>query len=85
MNTRVTILPHKGSLSDLALQKGVKNLDGLLIFLRALPYGRTSSREDLSLVLSCHIGTCSTKHALIQPIAQEQKWPGIDLVLVMYK
>ena len=85
MSSSAPILPHKGPLSDLTLHKGIESRDQLLSYLRALPYGRTFNRDDFSLVLSSDKGTCSTKHALFQSIANEQDWSGVELLLVMYK
>ena len=45
-----------------------------------LPYGRTSSRTDLTAVLREGRGTCSSKHALLRLLASEQ---GIAVKLVL--
>lgn len=81
----MTIATRKGSLSDLALEYGLKTKEQLLSYVRSVPYGRSSNRGDFSLVFSENRGTCSTKHALIKSIAIEQQWTDTELVLVMYK
>jgi hypothetical protein len=45
-----------------------------------LPYGRNSDRANCRLVLSEGYGTCSTKHALLAELAQEQ---GVDITLTI--
>ena len=50
-----------------------------------LPYGRNSSRNDLSLVLSEQRGTCSSKHAYLKQFALDNNIEGVKLILGMYK
>ena len=57
----------------------------LLDYLRHLPYGRSSVRGQLDLVISEGKGTCSSKHALIASVANEQGWDDIELILCVYK
>lgn len=45
-------------------------------WVQALPYGRNADRTRPELVLSEHRGTCSTKHALLALLAEEQ---GLDV------
>jgi len=53
--------------------------------LSKLPYGRNSSRTDLSLVISEHKGSCSSKHAFLKKIADLNNLPNIKLILGLYK
>jgi Transglutaminase-like superfamily len=53
-------------------------------YLRALAYGRNSSRTDPLAVLREKRGTCSTKHALLARLAAEQQLP-IRLMLGIYE
>lgn len=76
---------NKGSLSALAVKNGVNNRIELLTHLRTIPYGRTASRTDFSLVLKQNLGTCSTKHALYKSISLEQGWDKTELLIVMYQ
>jgi hypothetical protein len=48
-----------------------------------LPYGRTSSRDNLMAVLTEGRGTCSTKHAILAELATEQRLP-VALMLGIY-
>ena len=54
-------------------------------FIQRIPYGRTSDRSDLSLVVSEGRGTCSSKHALLKVIADQNNIPDVKLILAMYK
>jgi hypothetical protein len=63
---------------------------GFTTFLQAaehvasLPYGRNTNRADFHLVLSEHRGTCSTKHAFLAALAEEQQL-DVRLVLAIYE
>jgi hypothetical protein len=63
---------------------------GLTTFLQAaehvanLPYGRNTDRADFHLVLNEHRGTCSTKHAFLAALAEEQQL-DVRLVLAIYE
>lgn len=48
-----------------------------------LPYGRTSSQDNLTAALTESRGTCSTKHALLAQLAIEQRLP-VALMLGIY-
>ena len=64
---------------------GIKNWSQLIEYIQKLPYGRTSNRTDLSLVISEQKGTCSSKHALLKQVADLNDIKGIQLVIGIYK
>lgn len=66
--------------SDLALSHGIIDWNQLLEHVKHLPYGRNANRSDYGLVLTEGKGSCSTKHALLKAIADEN---GIEAALVM--
>ena len=82
MNFQITI---PGKYSDLFLSKGIYDFDMALQYMRQLRYSRISDSLDLSLVLKEERGTCSTKHALLAAMAQEQNQTDIHLILAIYK
>ena len=59
---------------------GIADFAGAARHVRKLPYGRTASRTDVTLVLTEGRGTCTTKHALLAALAAEQ---GIDVALTL--
>ncbi len=65
-------------------QKGIHTWIQLLAYIRAIPYGRNANRTDVSLVLSEHQGTCSSKHALLKTVA-DHNMIVVDLMMGMYK
>ena len=74
-----------GSYSRLAVGFGLHNWEALIHHLRQLPYGRTSDRNRLELVLLENRGSCSSKHALAYAICQEQGWKEWQLTIGMYR
>ncbi|RYZ82042.1 MAG: hypothetical protein EOP06_22340 [Proteobacteria bacterium] len=53
-------------------------------FVKALPYGRNANRSDFGLVLSEQKGSCSSKHALLKAVADENKI-DVELVIGIYE
>ncbi len=78
-------LKPTGPLSQEVLKRNIQTWEELFDYVQHLSYGRTSRKQDLSLVLSEQIGSCSTKHALIRKIAIEQKVENIRLILGVYQ
>ena len=64
---------------------GIQNWSTLIEYIQNLPYGRTSNRTDLSLVIREQKGTCSSKHALLKHVADLNNIKGIKLVIGLYK
>jgi len=56
-----------------------------LIYIQDLPYARNSDRANPLLVLKEQTGTCSTKHALIKLLADENEKPEVKLMMGIYK
>ncbi len=56
-----------------------------LILLKKIPYGRTKDRANPCLVLKELQGTCSTKHAVLKLIAEEQAYDHVRLYLCLFK
>lgn len=77
------------SSSDILTQQlknsGIYSWEDLLIYVKNIPYGRNANREDLSLVLKENKGTCSSKHAFLKEVANQNKIPNIKLIIGIYK
>ncbi|HKO77969.1 MAG TPA: hypothetical protein VJU52_12155 [Flavobacterium sp.] len=77
------------SSSDILTQQlnnsGIFSWEELLIYVKNIPYGRNANREDLSLVLKENKGTCSSKHAFLKEVADQNKIPNIKLIIGIYK
>lgn len=54
-------------------------------YVQSLPYGRNENRKNPRLVLSEMKGTCSSKHAVLKLIADENNIENVKLILCLYK
>ena len=61
------------------------NFQETISFVKQIPYGRNSNREDLSLVISENKGTCSSKHAYLKDFAIKNKIPNVQLIIGIYR
>lgn len=72
-------------LTKLVKSFGVFTWEELLILIRKLPYGRNSNRNNLSLVLRELKGSCSSKHAFLKAVANENNILQVKLILGMHQ
>lgn len=75
----------KETYSKLCRDKGLNEFEALMNFVQSLPYGRNKERSDLTLVLKEERGTCSSKHAFLKKVADENNFKEVKLVLGIYK
>lgn len=68
-------LSDHGSLSQEFLARGCKNWKEAFCYVHQIPYARNSNSNHFHLVLEEACGTCSTKHALLAALAEEQDFP----------
>ncbi len=61
------------------------NFKETINFVKQIPYGRNSNRNDFSLVISENKGTCSSKHAYLKDFAVKNSIPNVQLFIGMYK
>ena len=88
MFSNTEILPNtKLNSNKLISQKflaiGISGFRDAVEYVHYLPYGRTSNRTNLLLVLDEKKGTCSSKHALLALLAKECSL-SLDLMLGIY-
>lgn len=57
----------------------------LIHHVQSLPYGRNANRHDFDLVIKEGRGTCSSKHAFLKKVANENGQQDIQLILGFYK
>ena len=80
-----TFLFSSDNLTQQIQNLGIDSWGDLLIYVKKIPYGRNTNREDLSLVLKENKGTCSSKHAFLKEIANQNNIPNIKLLIGIYK
>ncbi len=74
-----------GELTSRLQSLGIHDMQTFMNFIMHIPYGRNSDRSNPELVLSEMKGTCSTKHALVKMVADENELTEIKLMLGIYK
>jgi len=78
-------LTQQSILSQELLHIGVSNFNDALTYVQNLPYGRNSNRSEYTLILKEHKGTCSTKHAFLAALANQENIPQVKLFMGIYK
>jgi hypothetical protein len=68
-------LSDHGPLSQEFLALGCVHWKEALCYVNQIPYARNSNSNNFHLVLEEQRGTCSTKHALLVALAEEQQFP----------
>ncbi len=72
-------------LTQIAHSLGLHSWQALVSFVENLPYGRNANRYDFGLVLQEQKGTCSSKHALLRKIAEENRFDEVQQIMGIYK
>ncbi|KFF10817.1 hypothetical protein [Flavobacterium hydatis] len=78
------IQPH-GEISDEFLNINISTFNDAIRFIANLNYGRNQNKNDLKTVFIDNCGTCSTKHALLKKLADENGFSQIKLILGIFK
>jgi len=78
-------LTSEDALTALAKSSGIETWEELSNFVKKIPYGRNSNREDFSLVISKKKGSCSSKHAFLKKVADLNGIENVKLMLGIYK
>ena len=78
-------LTSNDDLTSLATQKSVATWNQLVEYVKKVPYGRTSDKSDLGLVIVENTGTCSSKHAFLKKIADLNHIPNVKLILSIFR
>nr|WP_223845579.1 VOC family protein [Flavobacterium selenitireducens] len=81
---RSPLLTSDGKFSKMATSLGLHDWNSVVEHVRKLPYGRNENRYEFGLVLSEGKGSCSSKHALLKSIANENRI-NVGLMLGIYK
>ena len=63
---------------------GISDFHAACEYLRQLPYGRNANRHDFLLTLTEGKGTCSSKHAILAYLADENGQKDIELIVGIF-
>lgn len=72
------------SVSDEFLKKDIKTFHDAVRFIHHLPYGRNKNPQNIASIIDEGIGTCSTKHACLKTLAEENEIHSIQLNLCIF-
>lgn len=75
----------EGDISLLMQESGIVTFNDACRFVRDIRYERISNSKDISLVFHERKGTCSSKHAFLKTIAEEQGENEVKLFLALFK
>lgn len=67
------------------LDEGIRNFHQAALFIRDLPYGRNADKKNLTTVFTDGCGTCSTKHALLKLLCEENNFADVKLILCLFR
>ena len=70
-----------GPFTTLMQESGIVSFNDACRFIATIPYQRISNKKDLALVFHERRGTCSSKHAFLKVLADEQGKKDVELVL----
>ncbi len=77
---------HPGKeISDRFLKNEIRDFSSAMIYIQDLPYRRNSDKNNPAIVLDERTGTCSTKHAVLKLLADENDQPNVRLMMGIYK
>ena len=74
-----------GEISNEFLKRNIKTFEEPSDFVRYLPYGRNANKNEPATLFTDQCGTCSTKHALLKLLAEENNIPDVKLMLGIFK
>lgn len=74
-----------GIFSNAFLERGIHDFATAATYIRDLPYGRNADKMNLLTVFDDGCATCSTKHALLKELADENGAAEVQLILCLFK
>jgi ribosomal protein S30 len=74
-----------GTISRQFLAHNISTFNDATKFVRQLAYGRNENKADLTTVFTDNCGTCSTKHALLKQLADENNFVDFKLFTGLFR
>ena len=78
-------IKSKGQISKEFVDRNILTFNQASIFVRQLAYGRNADKNNLASVFTDNCGTCSTKHALLKKLADENNFEKVKLIVGLFK
>lgn len=67
------------------VERNILTFNQAVLFVRQLTYGRNEDKNNLASVFADNCGTCSTKHALLKRLADENNFEKVKLIVGLFK
>ncbi len=78
-------IKSKGKISKEFIDRNILTFNQASLFIRQLHYGRNADKNNLASVFIDNCGTCSTKHALLKTLAEENNFEKVKLIVGLFK
>ncbi|RZJ64850.1 MAG: hypothetical protein EOO45_17765 [Flavobacterium sp.] len=78
-------IADSGEISQAFAERGIATFRDAYNFVKLLPYGRNEDKSVLTKVFTDGRGTCSTKHALLKLLADENGQGAIKLMMGIFR
>ena len=78
-------IQSKGQISKEFIDRNILTFTQASVFVRQLAYGRNTDKNNLVSVFTDNCGTCSTKHALLKKLAEENNFEKVKLIVGLFK
>jgi thiol-disulfide isomerase/thioredoxin len=79
------IIQSKGRISKEFINRNILTFKQALLFVKQLDYGRNEDKNNLATVFTDNCGTCSTKHALLKKLSDENNFEEVKLLIGLFK
>ena len=74
-----------GRISREFVDRNISTFNQATLFVRQLPYGRNADKNNLASVFTDNCGTCSTKHALLKRLADQNNFENVKLIVELFR
>ncbi len=74
-----------GRISKEFVDRNILTFNQAALFIKELAYGRNPDKVNLVSVFTDNCGTCSTKHALLKRLADENNFETVKLIVGLFK
>lgn len=74
-----------GTISKMFLAHNILTFAKATAFVRQLAYRRNKNKSDLTTLFTDNCGTCSTKHALLKQLADENGFSNLKLITGLFR
>ncbi|WP_158730326.1 hypothetical protein [Flavobacterium sp. I-STPA6A] len=74
-----------GQISKEFIDRNILTFNQATLFIKELVYGRNADKNNLASVFTDNCGTCSTKHALLKKLADENNFETVKLIVGIFR